>query len=266
MKRCYLVGAGSMGSLAAYYFQQADIDVIAANRPQLKRELIWPQAAKRHCITLKADDKQPIDFLVVATKGPDTATALAPLLPRLNANCTLICLQNGMGTLEGVALPQSAQIFYAVTTSAAWRDGHKVHVVAENTTLLGDSHADAPPWLAQIAPYWPSLEWREDIVYEQWRKLTVNAVINPLTAIFCCKNGELLTIPEARELMEFVAQQCDDIASLHFPHWPNDTLERATHVAQATAQNTSSMLADVLAGRITEFAFINGYLMRNLAS
>lgn len=253
-----------MGSLAAYYLQQAGVDVLAANRPQLTRELIWPQASSNTSLTLHADDGRPIDFLVVATKGPDTATALTPLLPRLGATSTIICLQNGMGTLDNIALPRGITVLYAVTTNAAWREQEQVHIVAENTTLLGGDLPQTPPWFAKLAAHWPGLSWCENIVYEQWRKLTVNAVINPLTAIYRCKNGELLKIPEAFEQVQVIATQCDRIASTLFPNWPNDTLKRVIHVANATAQNTSSMLADVLAGRTTEFEFINGYLVAAL--
>lgn len=263
MKKCYLLGAGSMGTLAAYYLQQAGVEVLAANRPLLKRRLFWPQGTHSASLSLGADDNQPIAFLVVATKGPDTATALTPLLPRLRAASTIICLQNGMGTLDNIALPQGTTVLYAVTTNAAWREQGQVHIVAENTTLLGGELTQAPPWFAKLTAHWPGLSWCDDIVYEQWRKLTVNAVINPLTAIYRCKNGELLTMPKAFEQMQFIAAQCDRIASRMFPHWPNDTLERAIQVANDTAKNTSSMLADVLAGRTTEFEFINGYLIKH---
>jgi len=252
-----------MGTLAAYYLQQAGVDVLAANRPLLKRKLTWPQGTHSTSLSLRADDNQSISFLVVATKGPDTTTALAPLLPRLDATSTIICLQNGMGTLDNIALPQDITVLYAVTTNAAWREQEQVHIVAENTTLLGGELSQAPPWFATLTAHWPGLSWCDNIVYEQWRKLTVNAVINPLTAIYRCKNGELLTIPEAVAQMQFIAAQCDRIAGRIFPHWPNDTLERAVQVARATADNTSSMLADVLAGRTTEFEFINGYLIKH---
>src|SRR5690554_3756000 len=262
MKKCYLLGAGSMGTLAAYYLQQAGVDVLAANRPLLTRRLFWPQGTHSAPLSLGADDNQPIAFLVVATKGPDTATALTPLLPRLRTASTIICLQNGMGTLDNIALPQGTTVLYAVTTNAAWREGSKVHLVAENQTLLGGDLPSAPAWFHPLAAHWPGLAWSERIHFEQWRKLTINAVINPLTAMLGCRNGELLHNPKAQAQMVKLSQECDELAGHLFPHWPEDTFERSLMVAEATRDNISSMLADVLAQRPTEIDFITGYLVR----
>lgn len=260
----YLLGAGSMGTLAAHYLQQAGARVLVANRPAIERELLWPDSDKPNThLTLLADDHAPIERLLIATKGPDTFNALAPLLARLSNKTTIVCLQNGMGTLDNLALPQQAQLLYAVTTNAAWRDKDRIHVVAENTTLIGALTLQPPPqWHRALAVHWPRLSWSQHIAYEQWRKLTINAVINPLTAMYDCLNGELLERTETRDRMRLIASECDTIANLTFPDWPQDTLARATQIAHATARNTSSMRADFLAKRPTEINFINGYLVK----
>lgn len=253
-----------MGTLAAHYLQQAGAQVLAANRPTIQRELLWPENSKPHTrITLLADNQAPIERLLIATKGPDTFHALTPLVARLSNKTTIVCLQNGMGTLDNLPLPQQAQLFYAVTTNAAWRDKERIHVVAENTTLIGAPTPQPPPqWYRALTAHWPHLSWSQHITYEQWRKLTINAVINPLTAMYDCLNGELLEHANIRDHMQLIATECDTIARLMFPDWPQDTFTRAAQVAMATANNTSSMRADVIAKRPTEIDFINGYLIK----
>ncbi len=249
-----------MGTLAAHYLQQAGTTVHAALRPALTRHL--HTATSCLTISLLGDDKAPIDYLWVATKGPDTASALQALAHRLHSGTTLISLQNGMGTLAQAPLPQGITLLYAVTTNAAWREGNKVHLVAENQTLLGGDLPSAPAWFHPLAAHWPGLAWSERIHFEQWRKLTINAVINPLTAMLGCRNGELLHNPKAQAQMVKLSQECDKLAGHLFPHWPEDTFERSLMVAEATRDNISSMLADVLAQRPTEIDFITGYLVR----
>ena len=117
---------------------------------------------------------------------------------------------------------------------------------------------------------------REQIARAQVKKLVVNSVINPLTAILGCKNGELLETQVGRQLMDLLLEEAGPIARemlLRHPHakrdpviinkdLSDDALRDAVYtVATNTAQNTSSMLQDVRAGRQTEIDFINNYLV-----
>lgn len=259
----HLLGAGSMGSLAAARFLQAGwpLQQVGRHTHTLTRQLHWPDGQTRR-LSLPADPDGPIERLIVATKATDTATALQPLLPRLQANSTLIRLQNGLGSLDDVPLPASIRVIEAVTTSGAWRDGERIHVVAENHTLFGDGSPQPPQWFTDLQQVWPDLRWAADIRHQQRLKLSVNAVINPLTALYDCENGRITTDPALREKATALADEVDRILlSLH-PDWPADSAMRSLAVAGQTAANTSSMRADLRAGRTTEIEFINGWLLR----
>jgi len=133
--------------------------------------------------------------------------------------------------------------------------------------------------------------WRSfaDLQLVQRRKLAVNAVINPLTALLDCRNGNLFEHSQARELSAhicdeaaavFTAQmlaetelwwqdlQADgvDTSSVQKPTFPIPLTSKALQeevlrVAAITRQNISSTLQDVRRGRNTEISFINGYLV-----
>jgi len=122
------------------------------------------------------------------------------------------------------------------------------------------------------------------------RKLVVNAVINPLTAIMGCRNGDIFTTPSSHRLMQRICQEAsnvfmvqtkaetqtwlqtlvsegidvDDVAIGRLPRALTKTMleEEVLRVAQATKGNISSMLSDVRHGRTTEIDFINGYLLK----
>lgn len=259
----HLLGAGAMGSLAAFHLGAAGwpVEVPGREPGRLLRQLAFAPAQDATQLTLPVTIPARITRLLLATKAQQTAAALAPWLPRLAADVTLVCLQNGMGQLDGVALPPQARVVTAITTSGAWRAGETVQVVAENSTFMGDGGAAPPDWFAALAKVWPQLQWVADIRRRQLEKLAVNAVINPLTAIHDCCNGELLSAEREAEL-QALAAEVDDVLAAVEPGWPCDTLRRSRQVAQLTAGNVSSMLADVRAGRPTEIAFINGWLVR----
>ena len=269
MSRFDILGAGNMGVLAASYLARAGLRprfLITGGGAPLQRELDFDADGRRQTLRFDTADPQtlsaPVEHLIVATKAWQTAAALQPLSDRLAPSVELVRMQNGIGSLDDVQLPDGARVIEAVTTSGAWRDSHRHHVVAENATLIGDGRARPPAWLQRLQPCWPGLEWRIDIRHQQLLKLSVNAVINPLTALHDCDNGDLAARPELRDRMNAIAAEVDAVLGRLDPEWHDDTLRRSLDVARATAANTSSMRSDLRAGRTTEIDYINGWLVR----
>lgn len=114
------------------------------------------------------------------------------------------------------------------------------------------------------------------------RKLAVNAVINPLTAILSCRNGDLFQHPFAVEILDKVCAETSMVYDAQLrdawmreleinpeevepPTLPEaltaeSLKEEVRRVAAVTQGNISSMLQDVRRGRKTEIDYINGYL------
>lgn len=138
---------------------------------------------------------------------------------------------------------------------------------------MGDYGYDAAPTqnamiqrLLQTSVLQTSLLSSAEIKRSQLQKLVVNAIINPLTAIFRCKNGQLLESPASLELMKLLLSETGPIVRALLPS-PSDQfsddnlLDLVRTVAHKTGANTSSMLQDVQAGRRTEIDYINGYVV-----
>ena len=112
------------------------------------------------------------------------------------------------------------------------------------------------------------------ILFLQLQKLGVNAVINPLTSILDCYNGELFARPGIHALAQ---QLIAEISSIIQPLLANAVKEADQHLvaglspkqlehtileaAAKTAENISSMRQDILAGKKTEVDYINGYIV-----
>ena len=117
-----------------------------------------------------------------------------------------------------------------------------------------------------------------DVLMAQRRKLVVNAVINPITAILDCKNGQVLKHPEGRRLCRSICKEAEAVFRAQWdaehreagvmdmqifpPELTASSLEETcVSVAETTAQNVSSMLADVRMGRPTEIKYMTGYVL-----
>ncbi|MDD1753923.1 MAG: hypothetical protein LUQ38_12650, partial [Methanotrichaceae archaeon] len=88
------------------------------------------------------------------------------------------------------------------------------------------------------------------------------AVINPITAITREKNGIVLSI-EHEYVVEKIIEECLSVAKEEGYFFSKiSVLESVLSVVSKTFMNTSSMLQDVLNGKQTEIASINGYVIK----
>jgi 2-dehydropantoate 2-reductase len=94
-----------------------------------------------------------------------------------------------------------------------------------------------------------------------WAKLFVNVGINALTALWGCKNGELLDSSSTREIMEKAVREAEIIARAKGIEVDADPVAATFAVCRTTADNTSSMLQDVQQKRRTEIDAINGAIV-----
>ncbi|CAZ82264.1 unnamed protein product [Tuber melanosporum] len=110
-----------------------------------------------------------------------------------------------------------------------------------------------------------------ELLSAQFEKLAINAVINPLTVLFNCKNGELLEnfyiVQNMRLILWEVSQvlcALPELAALpgrDVRLSPERLYDLVIRVARLTAGNYSSMFQDVRNGKQTEIDYINGYVL-----
>ena len=166
------------------------------------------------------------------------------------------------GTLDELkSVPQP--LLMATTTHAARRDGNIIVHVASGVTHIGPARTQDGDYsyLADVLQkVLPDVAWHNHIRPQLWRKLAVNCVINPLTALWNCPNGELKNHPQE------VASLCAEVAAVverEGLHTSADDLRcYVEQVIESTAENISSMLQDVRALRHTEIDYITGYLLK----
>jgi 2-dehydropantoate 2-reductase len=176
-------------------------------------------------------------------------------------------LHNGMGTIEQVrAMFPNNPLVAAITSYGAFKpDINTLIETGLGQTDLGwIGNVDTAlkqsiePILSTLLP--PS-NWHQDISLALWKKLAINAVINPHTAIHGIKNGKLAD----KEYTVSVTNACDENATvmraLNYAIDSAELFKNVQQVISATANNYSSMHQDVRFERQTEIEFINGYII-----
>jgi 2-dehydropantoate 2-reductase len=284
-----------MGCLFAAYLRRADIDVQLVLRDAASLTL-WQQNKGIHLrradqdeliavpaitITQLSTTKQssPLRKLLVCTKAHQTRAALAALQTSIAADALVILLQNGMGVREQIVeLVPEATILHALSTEGAYQT-QRFHVVhaGRGETVIGA--LQSPQQFPQQRPQQTcaqavstALQCElpiaavDNIGARLWLKLAVNSVINPLTALHECRNGELLQIPGFDKLVEALCVEASAVAYADGqPLHSEQLIEQVYHVCKITANNRSSMLQDMSARRLSEIDFINGYILQRAA-
>lgn len=202
------------------------------------------------------------DLLLVTLKAWQVSDAVKSLTSVLPVTTPVLLIHNGMGTVEELkTIPHP--LLMGITTHAARRDGNIIIHVASGTTHIGPARqqdGDYSYLADTLQEVLPDVAWHNTIRPQLWRKLAVNCVINPLTALWNCPNGELLAHPTLTETI------CNEVAAVmeregHHTS-ADDLLYYVNQVIENTAENISSMLQDVRAQRRTEADYITGYLLR----
>ena len=268
--RWHVLGTGAIGTLFAAFLQRAGVDVVlldhhngdAATRT-VTVDGLEPRGQFAFALSpVAASDA--IDYLLVTTKAYAVLPALASVQHRLGDAATVVLMVNGMGLDDAVAdaCPGLA-LALATTTEGAYRraDGSVCHA-GTGTTLMGAAEPGTaiPPWFNAFRRSVPDCHWQLDMAACLWRKLAINAAINPLTAVLGCRNGEL-----AGQAAGQVRTLCAEITAVARAAGMARAVEALESVVfdviRNTADNRSSMLQDVSAGRPTEIEYITGWLV-----
>ena len=93
-------------------------------------------------------------------------------------------------------------------------------------------------------------------------KVAINCCINPLTAIHRVKNGELRSEIHRDHVTTVISEVSSVLDDLGYLALSVELGRRVHEVMTDTAENRSSMLNDVMAGRRTEADAIVGWLLR----
>jgi len=250
-----------------------------------------------------------IQSLILTVKAGHAVRALRSVAHRLTSQSTILLLQNGMGVVEdineevftdpefrpnymlginthGVFRPRpwtAVHAGFGTMSLSIVRDPqkHPVESQSENAKDAQRTNDDSayPASARHIlrtitrTPVLAATGFMEiELLQIQLEKLAINAVINPLTAMVDCENGELLHNKGFSRTMRLLIAEISAVfralpelhavpnARMRFSPERLETL--CIGVANRTAKNRSSMLEDVVRGQLTEIEYINGYVVK----
>ena len=275
---------------------KTDVDIVVFGAGSLG-SLVGGLCAREHRVTLVGRDPHvaavresglAVEGTVEFTAHPDARTTVpdradlalvtvksfdTPEAGRTLADCkpSITCsLQNGLGNEEVLTTHLDTILAGTCTYGARLLEPGRVACMGLGEVALGapdGGHlAAAERAAAALRAAGIETSVTREMPERLWRKLAVNAGINPTTALAGVSNGVLADGPlyeiaseAARETARVAREQDVDLAE-------REAVAALDSVIAATADNTSSMAEDIQNGRRTEIDAINGAVVERAES
>ncbi|KFY35381.1 hypothetical protein V494_05976 [Pseudogymnoascus sp. VKM F-4513 (FW-928)] len=248
---------------------------------------------------LFGQDGWNIDQLIVTTEAPVTVRSLLPIKDRLTSTSTILFLQNGMGVIDEV----NEKVFPNPAARPRYIEGMTSHSLRNHpartfTTLhsgqgeifLAAQKADQMPpdtldmidstrSLLRSLARSPALNAKgvspTELLVLKLERLAVEAVIGPLSVMFDCKNGDLLSNYMVTLLLREVLNEISAVASelpelkgqggLSYRLHPRKIERTFVQVATMTSSEIHDMVRSVRLGKKSEVGYFTGYILKRAA-
>lgn len=261
-----VIGGGSIGLLISSYFSLKHTVTVYVRREQQRDKLndkgiICVNTRKAHYVkSFLVDEIKDEDCLFICVKQAHIP-AIIPILSREKVSTPVIFLQNGMGHVDLLAAVHQPVLLGVVDHGALKQDDRTVkHTGKGNISIAAFSTNEKLLRKLVIGlnqsnfPVYMASDWSRLLT----DKLIINAVINPITALFNMKNGEIINNQYIKGLARILCEEAALVLELNV----EEQWDRVQRIASNTKQNTSSMLMDLKKRRMTELEAITGYLIR----
>jgi len=199
-------------------------------------------------------------LVVLTTKVYDSEKAIEGIVKLLRKDTTILILQNGIGNEEIVksVVKERCHVERGVIHfGAEFLKPGEVNIM-KGWIMLGNSEKGI-----EIAKLFneSGLETRvvDDPRKDMWKKLIINCVINPLTAILQIRDYELI-VPPLQRVRHAVVEECLEVARAEGVPFEKGLIE-AVDKEISGWENYSSMHQDLMKGRKTEIDFLNGKIV-----
>src|SRR5690348_13733948 len=263
-----VVGLGSIGGVAAACLADAGRHEVigCARKPLAALTLERPGGTITPPLALIADPTEatPVDWVLVATKTQDTAGA-APWLARLCTPATRVAvLQNGIEHVERVApLANGAAIVPVIVYYNGERlapDRVRLRIAGDDDLAVADDEGGRA-FAALLDGTGLRVKREADFVTLKWRKLLLNAVANPFTALTLQRQAVLRRPDVYAQCLDVLAEAAQ-VARADGATLPDDEPERVMeHLMKFAPELGTSMYFDRLAGRQFEVEALTGAIV-----
>ena len=279
--RVAVVGAGAVGGYFGGMLARAGANVTLIgravhvdvwNRDGLFVDSVNFQERIRVAASTDVAAAAGADLVLFSVKSLDTVETARQLARYIRSDAAIVSLQNGVDNVDRIRTaaaldPIAAVVYVASSMPAPGRIKH----AGRGDLLIGDLPGRAdPPREAAIARVSSLFEAAgvpcrvsPDIQADLWTKLITNVGLNGISAVVHSTYGDVVTIPESRETIRALVNECVAVARASGVSLPeNDFATMVLQFAERVGPVFSSTAQDLERGKPTEIDALNGLVVR----
>jgi 2-dehydropantoate 2-reductase len=290
--RVLIFGTGSIGAAYAFVLSRAipatnivticrsNFDAVSKNGFTIHSTL-WGENQNVRPIVVRSateaaalDPHSPFDYVLVCSKALQTSPSTPELIrPAVKPSTVIVLIQNGIAIEEPYSklFPDNQLLSTVVYLPATQTEPGVVHHKEVELLHIGSYPASSSTEVATrfsdlLKSAGATTEVHEDVQFERWSKLLVNASWNPLCALSRSRDVQILK--SNSDATDFVREVMLEIASVANAcgYSAIDTALVDSQLLRASSRKLPgvqpSMMADALAGRNMEVEAIVGNVVR----
>ncbi|KUJ11198.1 2-dehydropantoate 2-reductase [Mollisia scopiformis] len=290
--RILIFGTGSIGAAYAYILSRAvpASNIVTVCRSNFEaasqngftiHSSLWGENQKVQPVVVRSvDEAAPtdpelgFDYVLITSKALQTVPSTPELIkPAISPKTTIVLIQNGIGIEEPYVklFPNnpllSTVVYLPATQTAPGVVLHKELELLHIGSYPASSNTKSASKLADLlTSAGASSKVHEDVQFERWSKLLINASWNPICALTRSRDVQVLrSSAEAEEYVRDVMLEIAAVANACGYQEINAALidfQLGRAVARDLPGVEPSMMADALAGRKMEVEAIVGNVVR----
>lgn len=272
--RVQVVGAGAVGSYYGALLARAGHEVTLVARGAHLRAL-----RNRGAVRVREPDGTAWDapvaaagapvegtaLAIVATKSHDTRAAAEALAPVLDADASVLSLQNGVENAGRLAAVLGPRVLGGIAfVGLRIHEPGTVDHQAQGWVRIGDPAGPserARAVFALVEGAW-DVRLSDDIVHDQWHKLLWNTGFNAVCAITGATAGRALATPAPRALVRAAMGETVAVAAAHGVRLTDEEVEGMAAYDPQLRDYRPSTAQDVDAGKRLERDALCGFIRR----
>lgn len=260
-----VLGAGAIGSLyGAKLSKLNDVTLVARqkhinkiNNDGLKIVGIEENVYKLKA-TAKIENIENNTLILLTTKVHDNKKAIDPIKDLIKKDTIILCMQNGLyseNIVKSIVGDRCLVLRGITNVGATFLEPGKVQFSNLSSTKIENSNISE-----ELAENFDKCGLKcsvsENIKQDIWKKLILNCVLNPVSAILRVENGKIAD-ERLNTLKKLIVDECLKVAEKDDVRFDIDFV-KIINDAIKDSRNLSSMHQDVLKGKKTEIDYLNG--------
>ncbi|MCV2502320.1 MAG: 2-dehydropantoate 2-reductase [Candidatus Lightella neohaematopini] len=265
-----VLGCGALGRLLAYFLTKNGNSVQGWLKED-KKDSIYINITHinnmRDNIILPTNNVLHLnnsDLLIVTLKIGSIVYSLKQIINFINKNCIILLIYNGLGIENKLSFIKQP-LLIGITYHAVYKEKEIIYHNHKGLTIIGKIDSTVKDinyniLIKKLNLALTNVIWCKNIHIFKLKKLAVNCVINPLTTIYNCKNGELLKYNKS--ILSICKELSNILKYMGVSINTKDLVILITSVINNTKNNISSMLQDIKNNKYSEIDYINGYIIK----